>query len=147
MVQPCRCCGHSSCLGDYSHCRTESGNPSERCATMKRCLIFSILFSLITGQQIPSPEQSPRISKRPTPTNRSIRQSVQTYVEAFNRGDAAAVAAHWSENGEWVNPAGDRIKGRTAIHKNKKQKNSVTPGAQEPNEVDRIAGFYSSPKK
>ena len=45
----------------------------------------------------------------------AIRQAVQSYVAAFNKGDAAAVAAHWSENGEWINPTGDRIKGREAI--------------------------------
>ncbi len=84
---------------------------------MKRCLIFSILFSLITGQQIPSQEQEPANQQAANSDELMIRQSVQTYVEAFNRGDAAAVAAHWSENGEWVNPAGDRIKGRTAIQK------------------------------
>ena len=45
----------------------------------------------------------------------TIRQAVDSYVEAFNRGDAAAVAALWHEDGEWISPGGDRIKGRDAI--------------------------------
>ena len=45
----------------------------------------------------------------------AIRQAVQFYVASFNKGDAAAVAGHWSENGEWINPTGARIKGRKAI--------------------------------
>ena len=40
---------------------------------------------------------------------------MQTYVDAFNRSDAAAVAEHWSEDGEWLSPSGERIKGRAAI--------------------------------
>lgn len=45
----------------------------------------------------------------------AIRASVESYVAAYNRGDAPAVAAHWSETGQWISPAGDRVQGRAAI--------------------------------
>jgi uncharacterized protein (TIGR02246 family) len=45
----------------------------------------------------------------------AIRAAVKSYVEAYNRGDAKAVAEHWGENAEWVNPDGDRVQGRQAI--------------------------------
>jgi uncharacterized protein (TIGR02246 family) len=45
----------------------------------------------------------------------AIRAAIATYVDAYNRGDAHAVAEHWSDAGEWVSPNGDRIVGRTAI--------------------------------
>lgn len=45
----------------------------------------------------------------------AIRSAVKSYVEAFNRGDAAAVADHWSEQGTWVSPSGERFVGRDAI--------------------------------
>lgn len=45
----------------------------------------------------------------------AIRATVESYTTAFNTGDAEALAAHWSENGEWVSPDGDRVKGRAAI--------------------------------
>ena len=45
----------------------------------------------------------------------AIEKLVESYVAAFNQGDAKAIADHWSEAGEWVSPAGDRIKGRQAI--------------------------------
>jgi len=45
----------------------------------------------------------------------AIRHAVETYVAAFNRGDAEATAAHWSEGGEWVSPAGQKFKGRKVI--------------------------------
>lgn len=47
----------------------------------------------------------------------AIRAAVASYVEAYNRGDAKAVAAHWSESGEWISPTGRRFQGRQAIEK------------------------------
>ncbi len=44
-----------------------------------------------------------------------VRKAIASYVEAFNKGDAAAVAAHWAETGEWIDPEGAPIQGRDAI--------------------------------
>jgi uncharacterized protein (TIGR02246 family) len=44
-----------------------------------------------------------------------VRKAIASYVDAFNQGDAAAVAAHWSETGEWIDPEGTPIQGRDAI--------------------------------
>jgi len=52
---------------------------------------------------------------RPNPDEAAIRNAVQSYIEAFNRGDAAAVAGHWSNEGEYVSPAGEKFKGRKKI--------------------------------
>ena len=48
-------------------------------------------------------------------TRRGRRKAIASYVDAFNQGDATAVAAHWSESGEWIDPAGTLIQGRNAI--------------------------------
>jgi uncharacterized protein (TIGR02246 family) len=45
----------------------------------------------------------------------AIIQAIDSYVEAYNRGDARAVADHWSETGEWVSPSGRKVAGRAAI--------------------------------
>ena len=45
----------------------------------------------------------------------AIRHSVQSYVEAFNSANAAAVAEHWAENAEYLLPSGERVQGRRAI--------------------------------
>jgi hypothetical protein len=42
---------------------------------------------------------------------------VTSYIEAYNRGDAKAVAAHWSDTGQWTSPSGERFNGREAIEK------------------------------
>ncbi|MHB1036665.1 MAG: YybH family protein [Pirellulales bacterium] len=47
----------------------------------------------------------------------AIRAALGSYVAAYNRGDAKAVAAHWSESGEWRSPTGQRFEGRKAIEK------------------------------
>jgi uncharacterized protein (TIGR02246 family) len=48
---------------------------------------------------------------------KAIRAAVETYVAAYNRADAKAVAAHWSDTGEWTSPSGQRFRGRQAIEK------------------------------
>lgn len=47
----------------------------------------------------------------------AIRATVESYVAAYNRGDAQAVAAHWSDSGQWISPSGERFQGKQAIEK------------------------------
>ncbi len=47
----------------------------------------------------------------------AIRANIESYVAAYNRGDAKAVAAHWSDCGEWVSPLGERFQGKRAIER------------------------------
>jgi len=47
----------------------------------------------------------------------AIRAAIDSYVAAYNRGDAKAVAAHWSDSGEWTSPSGQRFQGKQAIEK------------------------------
>ena len=44
-----------------------------------------------------------------------IRKSISSFVDAFNRGDAAAVAFHWTEDAEYLAPDDETYVGRTAI--------------------------------
>lgn len=47
----------------------------------------------------------------------AIQKTIESYIEAFNKGDAKALAAHWVENGDYINAEGRQIKGRDAIQK------------------------------
>jgi uncharacterized protein (TIGR02246 family) len=47
----------------------------------------------------------------------AIRAAVESYVVAYNRGDAKAVAEHWRQSGEWISPSGQRFQGRQSIEK------------------------------
>lgn len=53
--------------------------------------------------------------KRPADDRAAIMKTVESYVAAYNRGDAKALAAHWSDEGQWLSPDGRRIRGRRAI--------------------------------
>ena len=45
----------------------------------------------------------------------AIRAESQAFVTAFNKGDAKAIAALWTEDGEYVEENGHRFVGRAAI--------------------------------
>ncbi|MBA2114215.1 YybH family protein [Bremerella alba] len=45
----------------------------------------------------------------------AILAAIDSYAATFNKGDAKALAAHWTENGEFVTPAGAVLKGRKAL--------------------------------
>jgi uncharacterized protein (TIGR02246 family) len=60
----------------------------------------------------------------------TIRAVVDSYVAAYNRGDAQAVADHWSDKGIWTSPSGDRIQGRAAIAKELTKMFAETRGVQ-----------------
>jgi uncharacterized protein (TIGR02246 family) len=47
----------------------------------------------------------------------AIRAAVDSYIAAYNRGDAKAVADHWGETAEWTSPSGQQFVGRKAIAK------------------------------
>jgi uncharacterized protein (TIGR02246 family) len=48
----------------------------------------------------------------------AIRQAVESYVTAFNQGDAKALAALWSPEAVYTNPiSGEQVVGREAIEK------------------------------
>jgi uncharacterized protein (TIGR02246 family) len=52
-----------------------------------------------------------------TPEEKIIREKAKAYIEAFNRGDAAAMASHFARDGEVVDRAGKVTRGREAIQK------------------------------
>lgn len=47
----------------------------------------------------------------------SIAKQGEAFVEAFHKGDAAAVAAFWTADGDYTDRTGRRLKGREAIEK------------------------------
>src|SRR6516165_4564797 len=45
----------------------------------------------------------------------ALTKNAQSFVDAFEKGDAKAVAAFWAEDGDYVDPTGRRLQGRPAI--------------------------------
>jgi uncharacterized protein (TIGR02246 family) len=67
----------------------------------------------------------------------AIQEQMKSFVAAFERGDAKALAAHWTAGGEYVGGDGTNLSGRVAIEKaygelfvkNSKAKLDVEEGA------------------
>jgi uncharacterized protein (TIGR02246 family) len=54
---------------------------------------------------------------QPAGADAAIRQSSQAFAAAFNKGDAKAVAALWTADGDYTDETGRTFKGREAIEK------------------------------
>src|ERR1051325_4683460 len=63
-----------------------------------------------TGKPIP-------VSDKDVPDTNAIRKAGQSFLKAYLSGDAKAVAAHWTENGEYFADDGTVLRGRAEIEK------------------------------
>lgn len=63
-----------------------------------------------SGQEKPG---KPKVN----PEETALRESGKAFVEAFNKGDVKALAAQWTEGGEFRNENGVVVKGRPALEK------------------------------
>lgn len=60
----------------------------------------------------------PLLAAEPPDTSQdeaAIRETVQSYVAAFNAHDAKALASYWAENCQFATPADDLLQGRQAV--------------------------------
>jgi uncharacterized protein (TIGR02246 family) len=91
---------------------------------MRTKVLFLIAVSLSTAQPLDAqsaPENPP--AKKDVPTGEkgreadveAIRASSREFVQAFGMGDARAVAALWTEQGEFHDDSGNPVRGRAAI--------------------------------
>src|SRR6516164_1648617 len=47
----------------------------------------------------------------------AIAKKAEAFIEAFHKGDAKAVAAFWTADGDYTDQTGKHLKGRAAIEK------------------------------
>jgi uncharacterized protein (TIGR02246 family) len=85
---------------------------------MRRAIYFFVALQLSGGGlafaqdavgEPPKAEVSPEI--------KAVRAAIKSYTAAFNKHDAKAVAAHWTEDGEFITPSGNQIRGRANLEK------------------------------
>ncbi|MDG2012012.1 MAG: SgcJ/EcaC family oxidoreductase, partial [Pirellulaceae bacterium] len=76
------------------------------------CLTLLVPFNSLSAQQ-----ESSQASANNSDAQQAVIDSVKTYVEAYNRRDAAALSQHWSETGTWVDDDGSAVQGRENIRK------------------------------
>lgn len=68
----------------------------------------------------------------------AIRQTASAFAAAFNRGDAAAVAACWTDDGDYVDEDGHRYQGKAEIEKAYAAFFADNPGVQMRVVVDAV---------
>ena len=66
---------------------------------------FDTTALLLTGTLILG-HAGPASSATPADSEAAVREAVQRYVAAWNKGDIKAMAACWSPDGEFVDPTG-----------------------------------------
>ncbi len=60
----------------------------------------------------------------------ALRKRAADFIEAFNKGDAVAVAAFWTPDGDYVDQAGHALRGRKAIESAFRKQFANAPGAK-----------------
>ena len=70
-----------------------------------------------------------------------VRALGKAYTTAFNAGDAKAVAAFWTEDGEYTDPDGETTRGRAAIEKSLADQFKAQPKATVEVKVDAVRVF------
>ncbi len=84
----------------------------------RKAILFCILLLAAQFSGAGLAQEVPRGRDKPAAQNpelEAIHGASVAFVDAFNRGDAKAVAALWTEGGEYIDEAGSIFKGRAAI--------------------------------
>lgn len=77
------------------------------------CLVLAASVVVIGPALSQQPDAAP--STRASAAETAIRAAAKSFVESIRKRDAAAVAAHWTPDGVYVNEDGQRFEGRQAI--------------------------------
>lgn len=76
--------------------------------------------------------------KSASPDEAAIREAAATFEKAFDSGDAKAVAAHFTQDGEYVADDGQRLQGRAAIEEAYAKLFADNPGVKMNIQIDAI---------
>lgn len=102
-----------------------------------------LLLFLIWGGVSVSAAETDSDKPAPSADETAIRAAIDSYKAAFDKGDAKAVAAHWTPTGEFVTPAGETLSGQGALEKNFTEYFKATPDAKI--ELDSVGIEFLSP--
>src|SRR5262245_63855960 len=78
---------------------------------MRRAAVFLLILGMIGASNLSAQELSDQAADEA-----AIRKTVASYMEAFNKHDAKALADHWSPDAVYLNRStGEEVTGRDAI--------------------------------
>src|SRR5258708_8232941 len=85
--------------------------------TMKRTAPIRSLLPLALAGAMGGATSLARAAESNPQEEAAITKMAEAFVEAFQKGDAKAVAAFWTPDGDYVDPTGRVLQGRPAIEK------------------------------
>ena len=83
----------------------------------QRTFVFSGLAALILGVGFMTAQDRPAKDPKREADKQAIEKLSKNMIDAFAKRDAAAVAANWTADGEFIRNDGDPIRGKAAIEK------------------------------
>jgi uncharacterized protein (TIGR02246 family) len=82
---------------------------------MRIQLVYWLLAGMIAALlALPASAKPP---KRDAKDSEAIQKNGEAFIEAFHKGDAKALAAFWTDDGDYTDQSGHNLKGRNAIEK------------------------------
>ena len=93
----------------------------------------------VTGEPPAAPAKAPAAdADARRPDEGAVRKALTSFVAAFRKGDAKALAAHWTAEGEYTSDDGTTFRGRPALEKAYAEFFAKNPGDTLEVEVDGI---------
>ncbi|BBO34228.1 YybH family protein [Lacipirellula parvula] len=107
-------------------------------ATAALVLAFSAVLPLAQAQQPKSNGEGAKSAEAADENTAAIQKTAIAFAEAFNRGDAKAIAGLWTASGEYIDESGAEYAGQEAIEKRYADFFKANPGAAIALEVDSV---------
>jgi uncharacterized protein (TIGR02246 family) len=83
----------------------------------KSIVLFTLLTLVVLGGGFTTAEDKTAKDPKREPDRRAIDQLTKDMIQSFEKRDAAAMAALWTEGGEFIRNGGEPIRGRAEIQK------------------------------
>jgi uncharacterized protein (TIGR02246 family) len=98
--------------------------------TLNLTLAATVFAAEPSATPSPEPTSSPQVANISSPELQSITQLDEDYESAYNRGDAKAVAAFYTNDAEYVDEGGNVVSGHDDIEKLLAEEFTNNPGAK-----------------
>src|SRR5690242_10674037 len=83
----------------------------------KSIVPFALLALAVPGGSFTTAQDKTAQDPKREPDRLAIDQLTKDLIQAFDKWDAAALAAQWTEDGEFIRNGGEPVRGRAAIQK------------------------------
>jgi uncharacterized protein (TIGR02246 family) len=100
-----------------ARCPGRSILPWKTATHWKSILLFIVPALVVLGGGITTAQDKTAKDPEREPDRLAIDKLTKDLIQAFDKRDAAAIAAHWTEEGEFIHNDGKPIRGRAEIQK------------------------------